>query len=284
MMTKEEIMKVLDAMNYAISPSGTFWVKKHNEAKQILQAALAEPSEPAGTFQLYEGVYEHMADSYTGDDAVKLFTHPAIKLDDDRIADLENSFEIERLKAENAAIRTLMDCYNVGGWTDSLTLIQERDKCKAALRVALDAMELHFDGDIGEHSSSNSPWDRALDLLDSAACAETMRLSKQAALAEPSEPVAWTESAIDEYLSGYSLIGDDGDYTPTDDEKFVIKDAILGFMSETPETKKYPSIEDIQQAVALGWCSDRNLLKRMDSDLATDIADQVYALLNRETP
>ena len=51
--------------------------------------------------------------------------------------------EIERLKAENAAIRTLMDCYNVGGWTDSLTLIQERDKCKAALWVALDAMELH---------------------------------------------------------------------------------------------------------------------------------------------
>ena len=142
MMTKDEIMKVLDAMNYAISPSGTFWVKKHNEAKQILQAALAEPS----------------------------------------------------------------------------------------------------------------------------------------------EPVAWTESAIDEYLSGYSLCGDDGDYTPTDDEKFVIKDAIIGFMSETPETKKYPSIEDIQQAVALGWCSDRNLLKRMDSDLATDIADQVYALLNRETP
>ena len=142
MMTKEEIMKVLDAMNYAISPSGTFWVKKHNEAKQILQAALAEPSEPH----------------------------------------------------------------------------------------------------------------------------------------------AWTESAIDEYLEEYSLIGDDGDYTPTDDEKFVIKDAIIGFMIETPETKKYPSIEDIQQAVALGWCSDRNLLKRMDSDLATDIADQVYALLNRETP
>ena len=97
----------------------------------------------------------------------------------------------------------------------------------------------------------------------------------RAFLAEPSE---------DEYLSGYSLCGDDGDYTPTDDEKFVIKDAIIGFMSETPETKKYPSIEDIQQAVALGWCSDRNLLKRMDSDLATDIADQVYALLNRETP
>ena len=62
----------------------------------------------------------------------------------DNSATLQNALaEIERLKAENAAIRTLMDCYNVGGWTDSLTLIQERDKCKAALRVALDAMELH---------------------------------------------------------------------------------------------------------------------------------------------
>jgi hypothetical protein len=104
-----------------------------------------------------------------------------------------------------------------------------------------------------------------------------------AALAEPSEAeheaVAWSEWAIDEYLEEYSLIGDDGDYTPSDDEKFVIKDAIIGFMSATPETKTSISLEDIQQAVARGWCSDRNLLKRMDSDLATDIAYQVAALL-----
>ena len=105
----------------------------------------------------------------------------------------------------------------------------------------------------------------------------------RAFLAEPSEAeheaVAWSEWAIDEYLEEYSLIGDDGDYTPSDDEKFVIKDAIIGFMSATPETKNSPRIEDIQQAVARGWCSDRNLLKRMDSDLATDIAYQVAALL-----
>ena len=35
--------------------------------------------------------------------------------------------EVERLIAENASIRTLMDCYNLGGWTDSLRLMQERD-------------------------------------------------------------------------------------------------------------------------------------------------------------
>ena len=57
MMTKDEIMKVLDAMNYAISPSGTFWVKKHNEAKQILQAALAEPEgEPATVLRLIDTI------------------------------------------------------------------------------------------------------------------------------------------------------------------------------------------------------------------------------------
>ena len=94
-MNKQDIQKVINAIE-------TDLIGPRRKAIAILQAALAEPSEPAGTFQLYEGVYEHMADSYTGDDAVKLFTHPAIKLDDDRIADLENSFEIERLKAEKA--------------------------------------------------------------------------------------------------------------------------------------------------------------------------------------
>ena len=94
-MNKQDIQTVINAIE-------TDLIGPRRKAIAILQAALAEPSEPAGTFQLYEGVYEHMADSYTGDDAVKLFTHPAIKLDDDRIADLENSFEIERLKAEKA--------------------------------------------------------------------------------------------------------------------------------------------------------------------------------------
>ena len=142
MMTKEEIMKVLDAMNYAISPSGTFWVKKHNEAKQILQAALAEPSEPD---------------------------------------------------------------------KDLIQALTERDEYHEMADKLAEGIALHFDGDIGEHGSSNSPWDRALDLLDSAACAETMRLSKQAALAEPSEPVRQYRKAFcANWYDGYPDQNDGG--------------------------------------------------------------------------
>lgn len=32
--------------------------------------------------------------------------------------------EIQRLTAENTALRELMNCYNLGGWTDSLRLMQ----------------------------------------------------------------------------------------------------------------------------------------------------------------
>jgi uncharacterized coiled-coil DUF342 family protein len=40
----------------------------------------------------------------------------------------EAADEIKKLRTENAAIRELMNNYNLGGWTDSLTLIKERDK------------------------------------------------------------------------------------------------------------------------------------------------------------
>ena len=41
--------------------------------------------------------------------------------------------EVERMRAELAAIRELMNCYNLGGWTDSLALIKERDEAIAEL-------------------------------------------------------------------------------------------------------------------------------------------------------
>lgn len=154
------------------------------------------------------------------------------------------------------------------------------------------------------------------DNADEAKRLESVIVELQAALAEPSEPVAWTESAIDEYLSGYSLIGDDGDYTPTDDEKFFIKDAIIGFMSATPDcwdTAAYPALEDaiieakawehctnedcahpatskpaplpeltreeLLGAIARGWCTERNAYKTMDVELAEDIAEAVWEKL-----
>lgn len=45
--------------------------------------------------------------------------------------------ERDALRAENASIRSLMECYNLGGWTDSLTMMKERD----ALRAELDRLK-----------------------------------------------------------------------------------------------------------------------------------------------
>lgn len=48
------------------------------------------------------------------------------------------------------------------------------------------------------------------------------------------EPVArdWTvvEKAIDEYVEGYGLEADEGYHDPTDDERFMIRDAIMGLL------------------------------------------------------
>jgi hypothetical protein len=54
-----------------------------------------------------------------------------------RIASYQAGAQADRVKeleAENAQIRTLMNCYNLGGWTDSLALIKERDAIAAAER------------------------------------------------------------------------------------------------------------------------------------------------------
>jgi hypothetical protein len=50
----------------------------------------------------------------------------------------DQSEQIAKLEAENAAIRTLMNSYNLGGWTDSLGLITEQ---RRVMQMALDAIE-----------------------------------------------------------------------------------------------------------------------------------------------
>ena len=89
---------------------------------------------------------------------------------------------------------------------DLIQALTERDEYHDMADKLAEGIALHFDGDIGEHSSSNSPWDRALDLLDSAACAETMRLSKQAALAEPSEPFSKVLQSATNYDGTWSAL------------------------------------------------------------------------------
>ena len=133
--------------------------------------------------------------------------------------------------------------------------------------------------DIGEHSSSNSPWDRALDLLDSAACAETMRLSKQAALAEPSEPVAWLYEA--EYSSG-GYGADYFDWKITTNISTTKGARQIKPLFTHPAPSKPAPLPELQReellgAIARGWCTDRNMHKIMDSDLAFDIADSILA-------
>jgi len=63
---------------------------------------------------------------------VYAFHMPGGKASDDASAALRAAVEsmaqeLGAAKSETEAIRTLMNCYNLGGWTDSLTLLKERD-------------------------------------------------------------------------------------------------------------------------------------------------------------
>ena len=167
MMTRDQIQTVLNALQNSqlfVQASSNINVLEGfgqqlddaDEAIALLRAFLAEPSEPIG--YAYENQdFIGSVIGAKGDWApheIPLFTHPASK-------PLEPDKDL----------------------TQALT---ERDEYHDMADKLAEGIALHFDGDIGEHSSSNSPWDRALDLLDSAACAETMRLTHPAS--KPSEP------------------------------------------------------------------------------------------------
>jgi len=51
--------------------------------------------------------------------------------------------ERDAFKADNAAIRELLNAYNLGGWTDSLRLIQERDALAAQNEQLREALKYH---------------------------------------------------------------------------------------------------------------------------------------------
>ena len=150
MMTNTDIQTVLDALK--TSAHYLIGYSEHREAAiTICEAALAEPSEPvaevAGDYNTKHIIFLPAGIALEVGD--KLFTHPASK--------------VEPSEPDKDLIQALT----------------ERDEYHEMADKLAEGIALHFDGDIGEHSSSNSPWDRALDLLDSAACAETMRLSSK---------------------------------------------------------------------------------------------------------
>lgn len=67
------------------------------------------------------------------------------------------------------------------------------------------------------------------------------RVIKAVLNAAPTPPAAtmpkgWvmpTEAEIDEYIEDYEMRGDGSDYRPTEQERFVIKDAIMGLLAES---------------------------------------------------
>ena len=46
------------------------------------------------------------------------------------------------------------------------------------------------------------------------------------------EPIDKIERIVDDYLEGYELRGDNGDYTPSEQELFITKDIIMGLIEE----------------------------------------------------
>lgn len=72
------LLKVGDLRPDVKDPSSTwpFVTQAMVDAQAAPAKELTEQAEPVGTFRLYEGCYEHMADFYEGDDAVKLYAAP----------------------------------------------------------------------------------------------------------------------------------------------------------------------------------------------------------------
>ena len=191
-MTRDQIQTVLDALTTVDScvglknyfhdkPDGTDVRLDQvvDDAIAILQAALAEPSEPVIPFDLQQAHYaaiDRAVENVKRDMKVRDVTMRC--KDYDILLPIIDTYAGHILvgpATHPASSKPEPD-------KDLIQALTERDEYHDMADKLAEGIALHFDGDIGEHSSSNSPWDRALDLLDSAACAETMRLSK------PSQP------------------------------------------------------------------------------------------------
>ena len=76
----------------------------------------------------------------------------------------------------------------------------------------------------------------------------------------------------------------DGKNYVTDDADFVIKMWKLNKWEITPlyTHPKNLTDQEITEAVAKGWCTDKNSMKKIDPDLAYAIVEEVKFLLRME--
>jgi hypothetical protein len=59
----------------------------------------------------------------------------------------------------------------------------------------------------------------------------------------------------------------------------AMKELRLALAAQPKAQEPLPIIELVHQAVARGWCSNRNANKEMDADLILDISDEVMKML-----
>lgn len=194
-----------DVRDVSSDPQGILIVPPGRVEMLAAKPALAEPSEPCG--------YDETTGLCTKTDCCAALAEPS-----DPVGKVVSSgpadFPIFQWISADHSLRCktgdLLYLHPSKSDKDLIQALTERDEYHDMADKLAEGIALHFDGDIGEHSSSNSPWDRALDLLDSAACAETMRLSKPATLPELTNAdiigMAYDCNALPECITDKSLL------------------------------------------------------------------------------
>jgi hypothetical protein len=127
------------------------------------------------------------------------------------------------------------------------------------MRLALDALTTcETEGNEVRYSTYD------IELVTDAITDLTAAIAQQSVLAEPSEPVAWVFTPNNELLWPNEVESKNplaiSDYVP---------------LYTHPPVHQPLSDEEIRGAVARGWCTDRNMHKMFDPEIALDIADAV---------
>ncbi|MGA0608880.1 hypothetical protein [Caldimonas sp. KR1-144] len=136
-----------------------------------------------------------------------------------------------------AALASTAALAQQGEQTWQLHFSDARDFCRfASMLIGAAYTDAQMAVDRINHGTlgGEQPWGS----VSAATPSPSAALSGTAEAGEPgildcSHPVWWLESAIDDYIDGYTFEADEGSYTPTDTERAVIKDAFMGLLADT---------------------------------------------------